>query len=327
MALSPQELKERLKGVVALVMTPFDEDERLDESALRKGVQALVENLRGDDNVLLVNGSTGEFYAMTEEEIERVITVVVEEAGGKMPVIAGTGQAGTKLSIHMSQRAEQLGVDGVMVVNPYYHLVTTEGLYRHFQRIADSLNVGIMLYNNPVTSKLWMGPELVARLSKIPNIIANKENTPMVSEWCAVKNAVDEKDMVVISGLGENFFQYHAAYGSRGYVSTLPNIVPGLAKEIWKSGDTGNTRAMLAALEKVGPLNRYYSHVAAEHGPIPSILGPVYTTIEHPVYQSVTKEAMTLLGVPGGKVRAPMDNLTSQEITELKKVLQGMQVL
>lgn len=109
-----------------------------------------------------------------------LICIGVEEIIGRFPVIAGMGRPGTKLTIGMSQSAQNLGADGVLIVNPYYQPVIKEGLFRHFKEVAENIDIGIMIYNNPVTTKLWIPPDLIARLSKVDNIVADKENTTNV---------------------------------------------------------------------------------------------------------------------------------------------------
>jgi 4-hydroxy-tetrahydrodipicolinate synthase len=107
--MKPEELLKKTKGVVHLVMTHFDQDDRLDEKALRKSLQFVIKALEGEDAVFLVTGSTAEFYAMSDEENRRVIRTAVEEVNGRFPVIAGTGRPGTKLTIEMSQIAQETG--------------------------------------------------------------------------------------------------------------------------------------------------------------------------------------------------------------------------
>ena len=235
MSMSPKELKERIKGVLHLVMTPFDEEEELNEEALREAVRYVVDKLKGEDAVFIPTGSTGEFYAMNDEECKRVARIVVEEVNGEFPVIVGTGRAGTKPTIEMSRYAQDIGADGVMIVLPYYHLVTKEGIYRHYKKIADSLDIGIMIYNNPVTSKLYIEPDLMRRLSKIENIVAVKENTPKAVTYYWMQKAVDPEDMVIVCGLGQLMYPFEALFGCPGYVTELANFAPEIAVGLYKA--------------------------------------------------------------------------------------------
>ncbi len=173
----PEELKDRIKGLIHMPMTVFDEKDDIDEKAIRTGLRHALKALKGEEAVFLVTGGTGEVYALTDEEMMRVWRLAVEEIGGAFPIIAGTGRPATKLTIQLSQKAQETGVDGVLIITPYYNLVTQDGIYRHFRTIAENIDLGIMVYNNPVMSKMWIPPELMVRLSKIRNVIADKENT------------------------------------------------------------------------------------------------------------------------------------------------------
>ena len=233
--MSPQELKNNIKGPIHLVLTPFDENEELDEQALRQCTRHVAESLNGEDAVFLVNGSTAEFYAMNDEECKKTARVVIEEVDGRFPVIVGTARSGTRYTIEISQDAQEAGADGVMVTMPYYHLTSSEELYRHYKRIAESIDVGITIYNNPTTSKLWIPPDLMALLSKIDKIVANKENTNNAMAYYAMQKAVDPEDMVIVCGLGQMMYPFEVLFGSPGFVTELTNFVPGIAVDFYKA--------------------------------------------------------------------------------------------
>ncbi|MEM3653580.1 MAG: dihydrodipicolinate synthase family protein, partial [Candidatus Bathyarchaeia archaeon] len=154
--MEPEKLKERLKGVFVVVATPFNEKDELDEEGLRYNLNFLVEKGKGKPLSLIIAGSTGEFYALSEEEHKRLIKIAVDEVNGKLVLIAGTGQAGTKNALKISKYAEDVGADGVMVVLPYYHVPTENGMYQHFKTIAEGIEVGMLIYNNPDTTKTYI---------------------------------------------------------------------------------------------------------------------------------------------------------------------------
>jgi 4-hydroxy-tetrahydrodipicolinate synthase len=328
MPMTPEELRVNLKGVVHLVMTPFDENDEVDENALRKSVKHVADALKGEDAVFLVTGSTAEFYAMTDEENKTVIRTVVEEVAGKFPVIAGTGRCGTKLTIEMSQAAQEQGADGVLVVNPYYHLVTKEGLFNHHKAVAENIDIGIVIYNNAVTSKVWIQPDLMARLSKIPNIVGDKENTSNVVAYYWMQGAVDPKDMTMLTGVGQLFYPFEIMFHSKGYVTELANFAPDVAVALHRAAKRKDIDKMAALMDKrIAPYHRFLSRCAQRHGEIPTVLSPHIAINELPIYQGACKEAMNLIGLPGGKARAPMENLTAEEIEELRGVLKTIGVL
>lgn len=327
MSMSSKELKERTKGVLHLVMTPFDENEELDEEALRESLRHVVNKLKGEDAVFIPTGSTGEFYAMTDEECKKVAKITVEEVNGEFPVMVGTARAGTKATLEMSRYAQDIGADGVMIVLPYYHLVTKEGLYRHYKRIADNLNIGIMIYNNPVTSKLYIEPDLMAKLSKIENIVADKENISNAVAYYWMQKAVDPEDMVIVCGLGQLMYPFEALYGCPGYVTELANFVPEIATGLYKAAMQKDFNKLTELTNKIAPYHQFISRIAQRRGSLPTVLSPHIATAELPFYQSVCKEAMTLIGLPGGRVRDPMENITAEEKDELRSVLRDLGVL
>src|SRR3974390_2827523 len=175
--MTPEELKRRPNSMVVIVMTPFDKNDEVDYGGLKSNVEGLVSALRGKDAALVASGSNSEFYALTEEERRHVIRTVVETVNGRLPVLAGTMEAGTKKTIEWSKYAESVGADGLLVVAPYYHVPSEEGMYAHYARLAASVNIGIMVYNNPQVTGSWIRPQLMARLAEIGKIIADKETT------------------------------------------------------------------------------------------------------------------------------------------------------
>ena len=328
MPMTPEEFRKSLRGVVHLVMTPFDENDEVDENSLRRSVKHVSNALRGEEAVFLVTGSTAEFYAMTDEENKKVIRVVVEELNGEFPVLAGTGRGGTRLTIQMSQAAQELGANGVLVVNPYYHLVTEEGLYRHYKQVAENIDIGIVIYNNAVTSKLWISPELMARLSKIPNIVGDKENTSNIAAYYLMQRAVDPEDMTMITGVGQLFYPFEVLFRSKGYVTELANFAPEIAVELHRAAKSKNIDKMTELMDKrISPYHLFLSRCAKRHGKIPTVLSPHIAIDELPIYQSACKSAMNLIGLSVGRAREPMENITAEEKEKLRGVLKQIGVL
>lgn len=325
--MKPKELKDKIRGIIHLVVSPFDENGQLDEKALRKSLEFTINALKGQDAVFLTTGSTAEFYAMTDEECKKAIAVAVEEVAGKFPIIAGTGRPGTKLTIKMSQYAQQVGADGVLVVSPYYQPPTKEGLFRHFKEVAENIDIGIMIYNNPVTSKLWIPPELMARLSKIENIVADKENTTNALAYYWMQKAVDPKDMVIICGIGQLMYTFCALYGCPGFVTEFANFAPDIAISFYEAAQQRDFDKLTQLADKIAPYQQFLAELARKRSAVPTVLSPYISSSELPLYQTVIKEAMNLIGLPGGAVREPMENLTAQEKEGLRRVLTDMGIL
>lgn len=161
----------RLRGIITALVTPF-RDGSVDEDALRKLVDFQVgEGIEG----IVPCGTTGEASTLSYEEHERVIELTVKWVEGKVPVIAGTGSNSTKETIELTEIAKNLGADLALVVAPYYNRPSQEGMYRHFRKVAEDVDLPLILYNIPGRTGVNMLPELVARLAQIPNIVAIKE--------------------------------------------------------------------------------------------------------------------------------------------------------
>ena len=158
--------------ILTAMVTPFDQNEEIDFNATRTLVNHLIAN--GTDGII-VSGTTGESPTLTTEEKVELFKFVVEVVDGRVPVIAGTGSYDTRASINLTKLAEQTGVDGIMLVVPYYNKPSQEGLYQHFKAIAESTSLPVILYNIPGRSSVNMSVETIVRLSEIPNIVAIKD--------------------------------------------------------------------------------------------------------------------------------------------------------
>jgi 4-hydroxy-tetrahydrodipicolinate synthase len=321
MGMKPNELRENLKGVMHLVLAPFNEKDELDEAALRTQLRYAVNQFKGEEALFMAGASTSEFYAMNDEECKRYNKIIVEEVSGKFPVIIGTGRAGTKYTLEMCRYAQEIGGDGVMVVNPFYIAPTADGLYRHFKTLGEELDIGIVIYNNPVVSSVWIGPALMAQISKIPNVVGDKDNTGSIKALYRMYKTIDPRDMSVFTGGDYDMYQYAALFGLPGYVTHFSNFAPQLTLEIYKAGKRRDFKAMAALIEKMDPLIEFIGARAARRSAIPTTTSPLVVGVEMPYFQSVCKVCTELIGLPCGKVREPMENLTEGERAELKQIL------
>ena len=323
--MDPKQLHGKLKGIMHLVMTPFDANDEIDEKNLRLALRDAMKKAQGKDFCFLAGGSTAEFYAMSDEEMRRYIEIVVDEVGGAFPVIMGASRPGTKATIELARYAQKAGADGVMIVPPYYVPCTDENIYNHFAEIAKSIEIGIVVYNNPATSKHWVPPVTIGRLSKIPNIIGTKENIASPMSFYRVQKAVDPNDMVVFTGLGYEQYQYLALspLGCPAYVSELVNMMPKTAFGLYEAGKSRDWEKMGRLVGGLEPYRIFCDGLAAKRK-MPLTVGPLVAGPLMTIYQAVIKECITLLGIPCGKVRGPVDNMTAEEIEELKNVLSEM---
>ena len=313
-------VKAAMKGVTIVQTTPFNKDGSLDLEGMRTNTRWLLERTAGKDFVLTPLGTTGEFYSMSDDERKAVIKMVVEEAKGKnVVIVGGVGRPGTRETIKMCQYAESVGADGVQVILPYYMVPTEEGMYEHYKQVAASVNIGVLVYNFPAVSGSWVKPHLMAKISKIPNIIAAKENTPSIASYYAMRKAVDPKDAAVLSGLAEFYYSMQSLYGSPGFVSGTANFAPDLSYSVYEAVSAGDFGKAADIVKFLDPFSSFNRKVTANHGPHTGagLDGGIMGV-------AVTKAAMDIVGLRGGEVRLPLVGLTDKEKTELKEILVKM---
>jgi 4-hydroxy-tetrahydrodipicolinate synthase len=324
MPLTAVEMHDKIKAVVIVQATPLNRDGTLDLNGLRANTQLLVERCAGERVVLVPVGSTGEVYALSDKERLQVIETVVDCAAGRLPVVAGTAAAGTERTIELSKAAQSAGVDGVQVVLPYYHVPSEAGLVRHFLRLADALDIGVMIYNNPVVSKLWMAPHLMAQCAEHPNIVADKENIGEVTLYKSMRDTIDPAKMAVLCGLGDLQFAYTAALGCPGFVTWTANVAPELSLDLLEAADACDFRRVRESVSRTGRLYEFAGACARRRGRDPWVL-PGFTSGH--IYVGILKAALEIAGLAGGPVRGPGDDLTSGEKAELKALLEEIGVV
>lgn len=261
---------------------------------------------------------------------------MVEEVNGRNPVIIGTAQAGTQETIKRCQYAQSIGADGALVVLPYYHIPVEEGMYQHYKQIAESVDIGIMLYNNPFVSGCWVRPALMAKLAKIPNFIGVKENSPSILGYYFMQNTIDPKDAVTLCGLGEEVYPFFAMHGCPGFVSFFANFAPEVSYSMYEAAmakDYDKLFEVWASLRRFFKLPEivkcmtplfppsYTAKVAANHGPGTGVTGAAVVNI------GIVKAAMDMLGLRGGEVRSPLIGITEEEKAELHDILKDAGII
>jgi 4-hydroxy-tetrahydrodipicolinate synthase len=208
-------------GCGTALVTPFRKDLSLDEATLRVLVRR---QIKAGVNFLVPCGTTGESPALSHEEHLRVVAITLEEAKGKVPVLAGAGGYNTHHVIETARECERMGADGILSVTPYYNKPTQEGLYHHFKAIAASISLPIILYNVPPRTNVNIDPGTLRRLSEIENIIGVKEASGNISQITQVIQQVPE-EFLVLSG-DDALTLPIAAMGGRGIISVASNEIP-----------------------------------------------------------------------------------------------------
>jgi 4-hydroxy-tetrahydrodipicolinate synthase len=208
-------------GCGTALVTPFRKDLSLDESMLRV---LLRRQIQAGINFLVPCGTTGESPTLSHEEHLRVVAITLEEAKGKVPVLAGAGGYNTHHVIETARECERMGADGILSVTPYYNKPTQEGLYHHFKAIAGATSLPIILYNVPPRTNVNIDPATLRRLSEIENIIGVKEASGNISQITQVIQQVPE-EFLVLSG-DDALTLPLAAMGGRGIISVASNEIP-----------------------------------------------------------------------------------------------------
>ena len=214
------------KGAASAVPTPFNKY-GVNIKEFEKFLNFQIEN---NIDALVVCGTTGESSTMTKDEKMEVIKCAVRVANGKIPVIAGTGSNNTKDAIEMSKAAQDLGVDAVLLVTPYYNKTSQTGLITHYEKISNSINIPIVLYNVPSRTGLNINPETCWELSKISNIVAIKEASGNISQVAQIANLCGD-NLYIYSGNDDQIIPI-CSLGGLGVISVLSNVKPKYTHDI-----------------------------------------------------------------------------------------------
>jgi 4-hydroxy-tetrahydrodipicolinate synthase len=297
----------------------FKKDAEVDYEGLKENTSFLVEKREIGPMVLTPAGSTGEKYALTDEEWKRVVKTVVDAANGGIPVVPGTSHAGTKVAIERSKYAQDIGADGIMAVLPYYLVPEEEGLYLHYKKLADSVNIGVVVYNNADVSKIYMKPHVLRKLiDNTTNIVAVKENTPYIPTlYEQIKTSGDKTP--ILQGRGEWWFAATAFLGVRGYISGYANFMPEFCIDLLKTGLNGDFVKLKELMMRIDPYEEFVAMICRKYGPSTTILPYPYAS-SYMIY-GVMKATMDMLGLTGGHVRLPLLDLKQKDKKELEKLI------
>lgn len=248
------------KGCATALVTPFTND-GINFEELRKLIEFQI--LEGIDG-LVICGTTGESSTMSLAEKKSVIDFSVKVANGRVPIIAGTGGNNTADAVAMSKYAESVGADGLLLVTPYYNKTTQKGLIAHFSKIAESVNIPIILYNVPSRTGLNIEPETCLELSKIPNVVAIKEASGNISQVAKIANLCND-ELTIYSGNDDQILPI-LSLGGLGVISVLSNVYPKFVHEMVMDYLTGNwQKATASQIYSLPLINALFSEV----NPIP----------------------------------------------------------
>ncbi|MFH1593118.1 MAG: 4-hydroxy-tetrahydrodipicolinate synthase [Candidatus Omnitrophota bacterium] len=279
-------------GSFVALVTPFKKG-KIDKKKLAELIEFHIEN--GTDGLVPV-GCTGEAATLTHEEQKTLMKLACQIVAKRIPVVAGAGSNSTSEAISLTKHAKRAGCDGVLSITPYYNKPTPEGQYRHYQKIARSADIPIMVYNVPSRTGISLSPETVARLSKIENIVAIKEASGSLDQ---VSRILELCDITVMSG-DDSLTLPMMSIGARGVVSVVANIIPREVHEMVSSFLEGDVTAAREMHFRILPLCKA---MFIETNPIP------------------LKTSMKLLKRLNGELRLPLCEMASENREKLKKTL------
>jgi 4-hydroxy-tetrahydrodipicolinate synthase len=281
--------------VLTAMVTPFDAHGNLDLERTGFLIEHLLKN--GTDGFVIA-GTTGESATLSHSEKIRLYRHVVQVVDKRAPVIAGTGSNNTKASIELTKEAEACGVDGIMLVTPYYNKPNQRGLYAHFSQIAKETSLPVMLYNIPGRSAVGMDAETIIELSLIKNIVSVKEASGDLEQIAKIIRHTSD-DFTVYSG-DDGFTLPMLSIGAEGVVSVASHIIGNDMKEMVLDFKQGNVKEAAAKHRELLPVMK---GLFAAPSPVP------------------VKAALNIQGIQVGGVRLPMINLTKEEVNNLKALL------
>jgi 4-hydroxy-tetrahydrodipicolinate synthase len=282
------------KGSGVAIVTPFNES-GVDFEKLNELLEWHISN---STDAIVVCGTTGEASTMSEAEKKETIKFTVEVVNKRIPVIAGTGSNNTAASINMSVWAESIGVDGLLIITPYYNKTTQKGLIEHFKAIAESVKIPIVLYNVPSRTGMNLEPKTLLALTKFENIVAVKEASGNISQIAKIKALCGDR-IDVYSGNDDQIIPI-MALGGLGVISVIANIIPKEVHDLCQLFLEGKTLEALKLQLDFLALN---DAVFIETNPIP------------------VKTAMNLLGMKAGNLRLPLCSMSEGNLEVLKKEL------
>lgn len=281
--------------LLTAMVTPLGKDLSVDYTQAKKLARYLVES--GSEG-LVVAGTTGESPTLTRDEKIELFKVIVEEVGGKAVVIAGTGGNNTADSVALTQAAEKAGVDGVMLVGPYYNKPSQEGLYQHFKTVAESTDLPVMLYNIPGRTAVNILPATVQRLAQLENIVAIKEASGSLDQVSELRRILPD-NFAIYSG-DDSMTLPLMALGGKGVVSVASHVVGPKMKEMINAFTSGNITMATKLHVELFPV---FKSMFVTTNPVP------------------VKAALNMLGWQVGLPRLPLVEATEDEKGIIKTVL------
>jgi 4-hydroxy-tetrahydrodipicolinate synthase len=289
-----------IRGVLPALITPFTRDNKVDKEGLQQNIGFLIEN--GVSGIVPC-GTTGESATLSIEEHENVIKIAIECS--TVPVVAGTGSNNTTEALELTRSARDAGADAALLITPYYNKPNDRGMLAHFKKIANEVDIPIILYNVPSRTGINLKPEIVAELAKESNIIGVKEASGNLDQVTRILELTQDEDFVVLSG-DDGLTLPIMALGGAGVISVVANVAPKLTVSMVEAFRKGNIEEARRLHLLLAPLIRA---VFLETNPIP------------------IKKAVELIGLPAGDLRLPLASMSEDNEQKLKTALNDLHLI
>ena len=303
--------KEKYGKILVPMLTPFkEEDQSVDYEAAVSIAEKLIEDNKADS--IILSGTTGEFFTMSFKERVKLFKVIKDAVGNKIPLMAGVGCASTIETVALAKKTEELGFEIMMVVSPYYTKPTQKELYNHFKKVAESVNIQMMIYNIPIFTGVNINPETVAMLSEIENIVAVKEEAELNPKQMTEFINITSEDFIIYCGDDTMILEAFAQGGAKrmgGIISGASHIIGVKLRNMIEMFLKGNIQEAAKMQQKYLPLFR--------------IMGQNGRT--NPA--SLLKEAMKMVGYNAGVPRLPLTPGTEEEIVEVRRVMEKLEII
>ena len=302
--------KDHYGKILVPMVTPFKEDQSVDYEAAASVAERLLEDNKADS--IILSGTTGEFFSMTYEERLRLFEVVKNAVGNRIPLIAGTAMVSTAETISLSKEAEDLGYDLVMVVSPYYTRPSQKELHNHFKEVAGAIGINMILYNIPIFAGVNLDPQTVAKLAIIDNIVGIKEEAEINPKQMTAFLNVTPENFIVYSGDDTMVLEAYAQGGEKrigGIVSGGSHLIGDQLRDMINKFLSGKIQEAAEMQQRFLPLFRSFSPGDRSN---PACL---------------LKDAMRLVGYNAGWPRLPLLPGTDEEIVEVRKRMEELNII
>ena len=285
-----------IKGIITAMVTPFDENQKVNEQAARQLIDHLID--KGVSGLFIL-GSNGEFHVLSDEEKVAFAKVVIEHVNHRVPVYVGAGACSTQETIKLAKKMEAIGADALSVISPYFIAVTQQELANHYRRVAEAVNIPIIMYNIPKNTGVNIEPETVKSLIGVKNIAGIKDSSGNMENMQGYIDAAKGSDFVVLVGSDSKILPA-LKIGAAGAIAGTSNVITELDVSIYENFLKGDLEAAQKAQEDIDVLRG-----VLKLGTVPSVM----------------KRAVTLMGIDVGDARYPVEKLPEEADEKIKEAL------